>query len=75
MKEQELRQRQLEQDERDEARKIEEFAEQKRLFEARLEAEKRAKEEEKKKIYENMVAATNERNKEADELEYLRNEL
>lgn len=75
MKEQEERQRKMEQDEMDENAAIEAYAESKRAQEARIEAEKRAVEEEKRRIYESMVASATERDKEAEEMEYLRNEL
>ena len=65
----------MEEDDLEENRKIEEFAELKRLQEAATEAEKQRIAEEKKKAYELIVATAEARNKEAEELEYLRNEL
>lgn len=65
----------MEEDEQMENRKIEEFAEKKRKQEEAVEAEKKRIEEEKRKAYEVIVATAEARDKEAEELEYLRAEL
>jgi len=58
-----------------EQKSIEEFAAKKMQFEAALAAEKEAKEEAKRKILQKMLDSANHRNKQAEELEYFRNEV
>ena len=71
MAEQVVRQRQAEQDEIEENRKIEEFAEKKRLQGEEQDRLKAEAEEQKRKAYEAIVATAELRNKEAEE--YVRN--
>merc|ERR1719424_1719781 len=54
---------------------IEEYARHKRAREEAIEAEKKRIEEEKKRIFFSMVGEMEAKSKEAEELEYLRNEL
>ncbi|CAD7928972.1 unnamed protein product [Amoebophrya sp. A120] len=75
MIEQQERQRKMEQDELDEMAAIEAFAKKKRALEEAQEEEKRKAEEAKKAAYELIVATAEARNKEAEEFEFLKNEL
>merc|ERR1719238_225378 len=58
-----------------ELEEIEAYARAKRAREEAIEAEKKAIEEEKKRIFFSMVGEMEAKSKEAEELEYLRNEL
>lgn len=73
--ENEERRKESEQKEKDENRKIEEYAQFKRDQEARLAAEKAAAEEEKRRVLGEMIGKAEAANKEKEELEQLRNDL
>jgi len=73
--EQSERQEAMEQAEIEENRKIEQFAADKLARENRLAAEKEAAEKEKERLYFGIIAEAERKNKEAEELELLRNDL
>ncbi|CAD7924840.1 unnamed protein product [Amoebophrya sp. A25] len=75
MVEQQERQRKMEAEELAEMEAIEEFARKKRAAEEAALEKKKAEEEAKKAAYELIVATAEARNKEAEEFEYLKNEL
>jgi len=75
MVEQDEKRKQMEREEQEEADRIEEYAQKKREFEEKVAAEKDAVEAEKKRVLNAMLGVAEERNRAAEELEYLRNEL
>lgn len=75
MVEQEAKRKEMERQERMEMEELQEYARKKEEFEAKLQAEKEAIEAEKKRILNEMLGKAEEKNRAAEELEYLRNEL
>eukprot|EP00405_Crypthecodinium_cohnii_P019700 CAMPEP_0206476006 /NCGR_PEP_ID=MMETSP0324_2-20121206/34440_1 /ASSEMBLY_ACC=CAM_ASM_000836 /TAXON_ID=2866 /ORGANISM="Crypthecodinium cohnii, Strain Seligo" /LENGTH=466 /DNA_ID=CAMNT_0053951517 /DNA_START=78 /DNA_END=1478 /DNA_ORIENTATION=- len=75
MIDQKMKQEAMEEEEREEFRRIEQYAADKRAREERLAAEKEGVENEKKRILNAMLGQMNEKNKRAEEMEHLRNEL
>lgn len=75
MAEQKAKQEEMDRQEREEFERIEKYARDKRAMEERLAKERAEKEEEKARVLNAMLGKMEAKNKAAEELEYLRNEL